>query len=76
MNLIGLVFRKPTNVPRVIDADAQRAFITLSDKILNSLIPTEMVMFVDGVHPTRQSRAAARLGDQQRTRQDEHPWSD
>jgi transposase len=58
MNRVGLVFRKPTTVPRVIDADAQRDFIALYDKLLNGLTPTEMVMFMDGVHPTHQSRAA------------------
>ena len=68
MNRVGLVFRKPTTVPRLIDADAQRAQIAFYDKLLNGLTQTEMVMFMDG--------AAARARDQQRPRQDEHPWRD
>jgi transposase len=58
MNRVGLIFRKPTTVPRLIDADAQRAQIAFYDKLLNGLTQTEMVMFMDGVHPTHQSRAA------------------
>ena len=33
------------------------AFIAFDEKLLNSQTPTEMVMFMDGVHPTHQSRA-------------------
>lgn len=58
MNRVGLVFLKPTKIPRVIDADAQRAQIAFYEKLMNSLTPTEMIMFMDGVHPTHQSRAA------------------
>jgi len=53
----GLIFRKPTNVPRTIDADAQRAFIASYEKLLNGLGVDEMVMFMDAVHPSHQSRA-------------------
>lgn len=58
MNRVGLVFIKPTKIPRVIDAAAQRAQIAYYEKLMNALTPTEMIMFMDGVHPTHQARAA------------------
>jgi hypothetical protein len=55
MNRVGLVFIKPTKIPRVVDAAAQRARIAFYEKLMNALTPTETVVFMDGVHPTHQA---------------------
>jgi hypothetical protein len=55
MNRVGLVFIKPTKIPRVVDAAAQRAQIAFYEKLMNALTPNEMIMFMDGVHPTHQA---------------------
>jgi hypothetical protein len=40
------------------DENKQRAFISLSEKLLNSLAADEVVVFADAVHPTYAARAA------------------
>src|ERR1019366_10633771 len=56
MNRVGLVFRKPVLVPRLVDAEAQSAWIVAYEKLLNEMTPNEMAMFMDAVHPAHQSR--------------------
>ena len=58
MNRVGLVFRKPVLIPRLVDGEAQIAWITAYEKLLNEMTPNEMTMFMDAVHPAHQSRAA------------------
>jgi transposase len=57
LNRVGLVFRKPVLVPRVIDAEAQSDWIKAYEALLNEMTPNEMAMFMDAVHPAHQSRA-------------------
>jgi transposase len=56
MNRVGLVFRKPVLVPRLIDDEAQSAWIKAYETLLNEMTPNEMTMFMDAVHPAHQSR--------------------
>jgi transposase len=57
MNRVGLVFRKPVLIPRIVDGKAQSDWIEAYETLLNAMTPTEMVMFMDAVHPAHQSRA-------------------
>ena len=52
LHRLGLEYHKPEVIGRKLDAEKQRAFIELYEKLLNSLGPDEAALFLDAVHPT------------------------
>lgn len=58
LHRLGLEYRKPEVIPRHLDEDKQREFISLYDNLMNSLSPDQAVLFVDAVHPTHAARPA------------------
>jgi transposase len=51
-------YRKPEFTPRHLDENKQREFMSLHEKLMNSLSADETVVFVDAVHSTHAARAA------------------
>ena len=58
LHRLGYNYRKPEVIPRKLDEEKQKAFISEYEKTLNSLDDKDVVLFVDAVHPTHQVRPA------------------
>jgi transposase len=58
LHRLGFDYRKPKGLPAKADAAAQEAFVAAYEKLLNGLLPDEIVYFSDAVHPEYQSRPA------------------
>ena len=56
LHRLGLEYHKPTVIPRKLDEEKQKAFISSYEKLLNSLGEDEAVLFADAVHPTHAAR--------------------
>lgn len=56
LHRLGLEYHKPEVIPRKLDEDKQKAFISSYEKLLNSLAEDEAVLFADAVHPTHAAR--------------------
>jgi transposase len=56
LHRLGLEYHKPEVIPRKLDEDKQKAFISSYEKLLNSLAEDEAVLFGDAVHPTHAAR--------------------
>ena len=55
---LGFVYKRPVPHSTQADEEAQQAIIDLYEGLLNSLLPNEIVLFSDAVHPEYQSRPA------------------
>ncbi len=62
LHRIGMVYRKPTEIPLKIDEAAQKEMIRSYRKLLNSLPDDEVVLFSDAVHPTHVTHPAGCWG--------------
>ena len=52
LHRLGLEYHKPNVIPRKLDEEKQKAFISSYESLLNSLGDDEAVLFADAVHPT------------------------
>lgn len=52
----GFTFHKPAGVPAKADGTAQAAFIAAYEKLKKTLPDNAKILFLDGVHPTHQTR--------------------
>ena len=55
---LGFAYKKPIELATQTDEAKQRDFIERYERKKNSLLPSEIIMFLDAVHPQYQSRAA------------------
>ena len=53
---LGLEYHKPNVIPRKLNEEKQKAFISSYENLLNSLADDEAAMFADAVHPTHAAR--------------------
>ena len=58
MKRLGFVHKKPIALATQADEAEQRKYIERYEKLLRSLLPSEIVMHLDAVHPEYQSRLA------------------
>lgn len=58
LHRLGFEYRKPKGLPAKADAAAQEAFVAGYERLMNGLLPDEVVYFSDAVHPEYQSRPA------------------
>lgn len=58
LHRLGLDYYKPEVIPRKLDVDKQKAFISAYESLLNCLPDNEIVVFADAVHPTHAARPA------------------
>ena len=58
MKRLGFVYKKPIALSTQADEEAQQAHIDFYEGLSNSLLPNEIILFVDAVHPEYQSRPA------------------
>ena len=58
MKQLGFAYKKPIELATQADEAKQRDFIEMYERKKNSLLPSEIIMFLDAVHPEYQSRAA------------------
>ena len=58
LHRLGFVYAKPKGLPAKADAAAQEAFVAHYERLMNGLLPDEVVYFSDAVHPEYQSRPA------------------
>ena len=58
MKRLGFVHKKPIALATPADEAEQRKFIERYERLLRSLLPSEIVMHLDAVHPEYQSRLA------------------
>ena len=58
LHRLGFEYRKPKGLPAKADAAAQEAFVAHYERLMNGLLPDEVVYFSDAVHPEYQSRPA------------------
>ena len=56
LHRLGLEYHKPNVIPRKLNEEKQKAFISSYEYLLNSLGDDEAVMFADAVHPTNAAR--------------------
>ena len=54
----GVSYHKPAPVPAKADKAKQEAFITFYENLKKTLSDNEKIVFMDGVHPTHQTRMA------------------
>ena len=54
----GFAYKKPIELATQADEAKQRDFIKWYERKMDSLLPSEIIMFLDAVHPEYQSRAA------------------
>lgn len=54
----GFSYHKPAAAPAKADAEKQKAFIAAYEKLKKTLPDNEKIVFLDGVHPTHQTRMA------------------
>jgi transposase len=54
----GFSYHKPAPVPAKADKARQEAFIAFYENLKKTLSDTEKIVFMDGVHPTHQTRMA------------------
>lgn len=54
----GFSYHKPAAAPARADAEKQKAFIADYEKLKKTLPDNETIVFMDGVHPTHQTRMA------------------
>ena len=58
MKCLGFMHKKPIALAMRADEAEQRKFIERYERLLRSLLPSEIVMHLDAVHPEYQSRLA------------------
>ena len=58
MKRLDLMHKKPIELAKPADEAEQRKFIERYERLLRSLLPSEIVMHLDAVHPEYQSRLA------------------
>ena len=58
MKRLGFAYKKPIELATQADEAKQRDFIEMYERKMKSLLPSEIIMFLDAVHPEYQSRAA------------------
>ena len=56
LHRLGLEYHKPNVIPRKLNEEKQKAFISSYENLLNSLGDDEAVLFADAVHPTHAAR--------------------
>ena len=56
LHRLGLEYHKPNVIPRKLNEEKQKAFISSYENLLNSLGDDEAVLFADAVHPTHAVR--------------------
>ena len=54
----GFSYHKPAPVPAKADPARQEAFVAFYERLKNTLPDNETIVFMDGVHPTHQTRMA------------------
>jgi len=52
----GFTYHKPVGVPAKANGEAQKTWIAWYEKLKNSLMDNEKILFMDGVHPTHAVR--------------------
>ena len=58
MKRLDFMHKKPIALATQADESEQRKYIERYEKLLTSLLPSEIVMHLDAVHPEYQSRPA------------------
>jgi transposase len=56
LHRLGMEYHKPEVISRKLDEKTQKAFIAGYEKLLNSMGPDEVALFMDAVHPTHAAR--------------------
>ena len=72
MKQLGFAYKKSIELATQADEAKQRDFIEMYERKKNSLLPSEIIMFLDAVHPEYQSRplmAGSRMDKRSRLRQ-------
>ena len=56
LHRLGLEYHKPNVIPRKLNEEKRKAFISSPENLMNSLADDEAMMFADTVHPTHAAR--------------------